>query len=509
MDFAPQSLVTREKDWAWEDRIPDDSRTPPRQKSPNQTPVNNAIQPPRDLISRFRKGTPRSRGGCITCKARHVKCDETKPWCKKCNNSGRQCEYAVPPPTKQTKRKSGAATPPGVQTMEPGVQNMEPFIIQYQPSIDIPGSQSERRSFHFIQAKNLTETFGRCEIDLWDTTMLLYSHSSPTVRTSLLALSAIYEVYEAKIFLDDRTPVSFGCLETHAFEQYTKAVSEIIRTRRSHAKNPRNNQQDLLLGYLIFTWMEIMLGNLDTAKWHLDSGIKIMTDIATNPAAVAERRDPDDVYGALHRSFLRLKFQTTVGLQAIPMVAHGPPNQPPNVVLAAVNEQEIPTPTLMIGPQSAQVPKMELTWTLEGRHRQFERLLRADQAISLKPLNAVDEADRKRSLALVYIKLSRAMLSLLTEARFQGADNLQTCRYIEIIDIMEDIARRKIYMEPSPTSLDFGVIPPLFLILRWCNDFGVRFRAMELLKLVPSREGCWYRDDIVALVEQKSLFWPV
>jgi hypothetical protein len=307
--------------------------------------------------------------------------------------------------------------------------------------------------------------------------MLLYSHSSPTVRTALLALSAIYEVHEAKVFLDDRTPISFGCLERHAFDQYTKAVSEIIRARRSHAKNAKNNQQDLLLGYLIFTWMEIMLGNLDTAKWHLDSGIKIMTDIATNPEAVAERKDPDDVYGALHRSFLRLKFQTTVGLLAVPMVANGPPSQPPGRVSVNPGEahrQAIPASALAspVGPQSLRGPNVELTWTLEGRHRQFERLLQADQAISLKPRNAIDEADRKRSLALIYIKLSREMLSLMTEARFQGADNLQLCRYVEVIDIMEDIARRKLFMEPSPTSLDFGVIPPLFFILRVCeHDF--------------------------------------
>jgi hypothetical protein len=70
MDFASQSLVTREKDWTWEEGIPDNSGIRTEQTGPSviQTPIDDTIQPPRDLISKFRKGTPRSRGGCITCK---------------------------------------------------------------------------------------------------------------------------------------------------------------------------------------------------------------------------------------------------------------------------------------------------------------------------------------------------------------------------------------------------------------------------------------------------------
>lgn len=34
---------------------------------------------------------PRSRSGCITCKAKHLKCDETKPECKVCTSKGWTC----------------------------------------------------------------------------------------------------------------------------------------------------------------------------------------------------------------------------------------------------------------------------------------------------------------------------------------------------------------------------------------------------------------------------------
>ncbi|KAH8800355.1 hypothetical protein F5884DRAFT_810084 [Xylogone sp. PMI_703] len=39
----------------------------------------------------------RTRTGCITCKNRHVKCDETKPSCQRCTSTKRKCEgYQAP-----------------------------------------------------------------------------------------------------------------------------------------------------------------------------------------------------------------------------------------------------------------------------------------------------------------------------------------------------------------------------------------------------------------------------
>ncbi|KAJ0421221.1 fungal-specific transcription factor domain-containing protein [Aspergillus carlsbadensis] len=39
----------------------------------------------------------RSFGGCDTCRRRHVKCDETRPWCLLCRNAGVPCSgYATP-----------------------------------------------------------------------------------------------------------------------------------------------------------------------------------------------------------------------------------------------------------------------------------------------------------------------------------------------------------------------------------------------------------------------------
>ena len=344
------------------------------------------------------------------------------------------------------------------------------MVIPCQPPLTIIGNHAEKRSFHYIQTKNLSETFGRCEIDLWESTILLHCHQNPAVRTSFLALSAIYEIYETKILSNDRSTISLGRLPKHAFTQYAKAVAIIIQCLRSNTKRNNNDRKGLLISCLVFTWVEIMLCNLETARWHLDSGINIINDLATNPEINIERDDPDDVYGSLHRSFLRLKFQLTVGLDASPMGDAGSPRaaRQTSEPSGEIQKPEMGRSPSMakVGLQVSQSENVELTWTRQGRGRQLERLRKADEAINKRPVHTIQEEDRRRSLTFVNIKLSRAVLSLITEARSRGLNTLSDSRYLEVIEIMEDIYHRKKLMQPTPASLDFGMNPPLFFTVK-------------------------------------------
>ncbi|KAI5460840.1 hypothetical protein BGZ63DRAFT_473155 [Mariannaea sp. PMI_226] len=54
-----------------------------------------------------RKGHTKSRNGCIQCKRRKVKCQETQPGCANCRRLGLVCEYPVP----QTPTRRDATSP--------------------------------------------------------------------------------------------------------------------------------------------------------------------------------------------------------------------------------------------------------------------------------------------------------------------------------------------------------------------------------------------------------------
>ncbi|KAL4988101.1 hypothetical protein BDW68DRAFT_99346 [Aspergillus falconensis] len=60
----------------------------------------------------LRRSHKKSRGGCVECKRRHVKCDERRPRCLLCTMSSRQCSFAseAPTPTKPSPAPLGSPT---------------------------------------------------------------------------------------------------------------------------------------------------------------------------------------------------------------------------------------------------------------------------------------------------------------------------------------------------------------------------------------------------------------
>lgn len=70
------------------------------------TAVGNVAKPaiktetqPQQKSRRTRKTHTKARTGCLTCKIRRKKCDETRPACARCTSTGRKCDgYAAPSP---------------------------------------------------------------------------------------------------------------------------------------------------------------------------------------------------------------------------------------------------------------------------------------------------------------------------------------------------------------------------------------------------------------------------
>ncbi|KAL2194184.1 hypothetical protein P885DRAFT_43458 [Corynascus similis CBS 632.67] len=67
-------------------------------------------------MARLRLGYTKSRTGCLRCKQRRVKCDETRPSCKACVRHGIECSLSTQPPP----AVSPAATSAAANTPPPG-----------------------------------------------------------------------------------------------------------------------------------------------------------------------------------------------------------------------------------------------------------------------------------------------------------------------------------------------------------------------------------------------------
>lgn len=64
--------------------------SPPRDDSPG----NRTVPTKKRDSDAAADGKPkRTRTGCLTCRERHLKCDETKPTCNNCSKSQRDCNW--------------------------------------------------------------------------------------------------------------------------------------------------------------------------------------------------------------------------------------------------------------------------------------------------------------------------------------------------------------------------------------------------------------------------------
>ncbi|KAJ4152804.1 hypothetical protein LMH87_009324 [Akanthomyces muscarius] len=57
---------------------------------------------------RQKKWAPRTRTGCLSCRQRHVKCDERKPSCVNCTAQGVACAYGTAPMVWQARQLNPA-----------------------------------------------------------------------------------------------------------------------------------------------------------------------------------------------------------------------------------------------------------------------------------------------------------------------------------------------------------------------------------------------------------------
>ncbi|KAF2736348.1 hypothetical protein EJ04DRAFT_171146 [Polyplosphaeria fusca] len=94
-----------------------------------------------DNRPKTRKPHSKSRNGCLPCKARHVKCDETKPVCVSCEKYSSPCEYPIPKPKSARvipyaqPQHPPISTPSSIEASNsdyasptPGIPNSEPVL---------------------------------------------------------------------------------------------------------------------------------------------------------------------------------------------------------------------------------------------------------------------------------------------------------------------------------------------------------------------------------------------
>ncbi|KAA8644658.1 Zn(II)2Cys6 transcription factor domain-containing protein [Aspergillus tanneri] len=130
------------------------------------------------MLSRVqRSGGSRSRTGCRTCRARHVKCDETPGACKKCTSTGRRCDYDL------------QRLPHKRKPVQPNQLALPELTDGFQWSI----TSDEGRCFSHFQFHTLPNLLELSNFVLWQNLVLQISYTEPAVYHAAVSLSAAHQ----------------------------------------------------------------------------------------------------------------------------------------------------------------------------------------------------------------------------------------------------------------------------------------------------------------------------
>ncbi|KAF5555747.1 hypothetical protein FMEXI_1434 [Fusarium mexicanum] len=199
-----------------------------RLPKPNKAPLSSN--------PRHRKGLPKARTGCMTCRIRKIKCDEARPGCQRCIGTGRKCDgYGdTDSATKQT------------------------LIIRERPPItralnhDL-GVESSFHAFDYYRGHVSHQVGDTVDSDFWGDLVLRLAPTDAAIRHAISAISLIPAIVE-----------------------YNKAILAV----RSWPLATESRVKPLLV-CLLFVCTEFMLGHehQNAAKMHILQGRRLLANI--------------------------------------------------------------------------------------------------------------------------------------------------------------------------------------------------------------------------------------
>ena len=140
---------------------------------------------------RHKRYAPKVRTGCLTCKKRRVKCDETKPKCLKCLNSDYQCDgYVVPkawifePTSKaQSGQSNDGGSPASSSSDEEKVLALAPVLKTHNFTPD----EARSIQFYLRRSGRIVAKYDHSRYAFWMETLPKAAHRFESVKHMLVA----------------------------------------------------------------------------------------------------------------------------------------------------------------------------------------------------------------------------------------------------------------------------------------------------------------------------------
>ena len=422
---------------------------------------------------RTRESASKVRTGCTTCKARRVKCDETKPACRRCTIAGRKCEFRT---------KQAAPLREVITVYLPPAQN-EPVLF------------TNNRGLDFFQHNIAGNLDGQFDSQFWDKLVLQLAQSEPSIRHAVSAISITYQDIESSI----QHPMGYVKANPEA-RQALAAATKILSARiQAHP----NSKMVPLVCCLLFACIEFLMGNVESSMLHVQCGSNIVAtrhcngNVATN---VFSSNDFKSIEDHIVPIFSRLNVLCSLAGRIVPQIytptaEEDSPHEDLadsrirlvniiNVSLRFINQAITKAGSFSVNVNDI-IEQIKLQSRLDTWRNQLDRLIERTQT--------VDKAARQDAvnLLLVQYKVIYIWMRVCITAGEMATDSYFD-DFEELVCYAEKLARPGVEMaKPQLLSFEIQLLAPMYDTALKCRHPVIRRRALNLLQSVPRREGIW------------------
>ncbi|RDW87155.1 Zn(II)2Cys6 transcription factor [Aspergillus mulundensis] len=453
---------------------------------------------------------PRSRNGCITCKIRHVKCDETKPYCTQCQSSGRKCDgYDNVSQTQLRQRITERHQP-----LNRNVLSADHRLILRQES------PTERRYVDFFNTRTSHAFSGFYDSKLWSYLIPQFGEYEPSVRHAITAIGAIHERVELSAAEEAGDAVVLregGSAPTERFvlEEYNKSIQTLVKSLSAQSRG--GNIDLTLTACCLFICLEMLRGNRKEALDHIEAGLRIIYkhEQSTPPGSAWT----SELYQQLRDLFLRLNLQAAfMSRLLMPLSMDSLDTRPGQTFMnwpeARSQLDQLMTKALLyirtVGiMREKRPPALEAELEAEQEQILIEILSwRSSHDKLLHKLGPnIQQSDLCASLLLrVYYYIALMWVRVVLNRDEHGYDRYTVdfesavCYAEEIIRLTSlcpdstaatttDSAKTK--QAKSVFSLEGEIIGPMYFTAVRCRNPSLRRRAINTLLHYSKREGFW------------------
>ncbi|TVY91574.1 putative transcriptional regulatory protein [Lachnellula willkommii] len=229
-------------------------------------------------VARIRNNRCRTKvkTGCTTCRIRKVKCDEKKPFCQKCVNTGRTCDGYESPFKFFTNQPINSART-GSTKSDVGLRPIWPTFIKIAPQDIVLLNR-------YFSTKTMFDVKLGCDEEARQ--VLQASLTDPPIRHAVSSLRALREDLETSgdgpaSIVQQSTSYHYG------IQQYSMALGGLA----SNLSSPGSNElKSALLCCQIFISIEQVQKNYAAMAQHIIRGLRIMHEYRARPGLVAANK---------------------------------------------------------------------------------------------------------------------------------------------------------------------------------------------------------------------------